>query len=102
LQYQEPLTQPQYCIPEDLNPHVKSVKLVTFDILTAVAMNNTVFLDATESNLVDIYQQFGGTCCLHLQDPEILPDYMESHNQKAIFFKVTAMRTSEIPDIVHS
>jgi hypothetical protein len=43
LQYQEPLTKPQYHIPEDLNPHVKSVKLVTLDILTAVAMNHTVY-----------------------------------------------------------
>ena len=82
LQYQEPLTQPQYCIPEDLNPQVKSIKLVTFDILTAVAMNNTVFLDATVGNLVDIYQQSGGTCCLYLQDPEIWPDYMESHTHE--------------------
>jgi len=82
LQYQEPLTQPRYHIPEDLNPHIKSVKLVTLDILTAVAMNNTVFLDATVGNLVEIYQQFGGTSCLHLQDPETVPDYMESHTQK--------------------
>jgi hypothetical protein len=52
LQYQEPLTQTQCHIPDDLNPHVKSVKLVTFDILSAVAMNNTVFLDATVGNMV--------------------------------------------------
>jgi len=85
LQYQEPLTQPQYHIPEDLNPHVKSVKLVILDILTAVAMNNTVFLEATVGNLVEIYQQFGGTCCLNLQNPEIVPDYMKSHTQKLFF-----------------
>jgi hypothetical protein len=58
------------------------VKFVTFEILTAVAMNNTVFLDVTVANLVEIYQQFGGTCCLHLQDPEIVPDYMKSLTQK--------------------
>lgn len=55
---------------------------MTLDILTAVAMNSTVFLDATVGNLVEIYQQFGGTCCLHLQDSEIVPDYIESHTQK--------------------
>jgi len=44
-----------------------------------VAMNSTVFLDAIVGNLVEICQQFGGTCCLHLQDPEIVPDYRESH-----------------------
>jgi hypothetical protein len=82
LQYQEPLTQHQYHIPEDLNRYVKSVKLVTLDILTAVAINNTVFLEATVGNLVETYQQFGGTCCLHLQHPEIVPDYMKSHTQK--------------------
>jgi hypothetical protein len=45
-------------------------------------MNNTIFLDATVGNMVEIYQQFGGTSCLHLQDPEIVPDYTESHTQK--------------------
>jgi hypothetical protein len=30
-------------------------------------MKNTVFWDATPCSLVYMYQNFGGTCCLHLR-----------------------------------
>jgi hypothetical protein len=45
---------------------------VRFEVLTAVTVKITVFWYVTTSGLVDHYQSFEETCCLHLQGPRLL------------------------------
>jgi hypothetical protein len=45
-------------------------KLVRFEVITAASMKIAVFWVVAPCKLVDVYQRFRGTCCLHHQDDE--------------------------------
>jgi hypothetical protein len=44
------------------------------DILTAVDVKNTMFLNIPSCSFINRYQHFGITCCLHLQVRRANPD----------------------------
>jgi hypothetical protein len=46
---------------------VKQGKWVGFEVLTAVSMKMAVFWVVAPCSLVEVYQRFGGPCCLHHQ-----------------------------------
>jgi hypothetical protein len=51
-----------------LSIHGKTTgKLVEFEVLTAVRMKMAVFWVVAPCSLVEVYQHFRGTCCLHHQ-----------------------------------
>jgi hypothetical protein len=43
---------------------------VGFEVLTAASMKMAVFWVVAPCNLVQVYQRFGGACCLHHQGPD--------------------------------
>jgi hypothetical protein len=52
---------------------VSPQKITMWDeIITELNMKITVFCDITSCSLVDRYQFFGATCCLHLQSKTLL------------------------------
>jgi hypothetical protein len=46
---------------------VNSVNYVGVEVLTVVTMKNTVSLDITPGNLIEVYRRLGATYCLCLQ-----------------------------------
>jgi hypothetical protein len=46
---------------------MSKVKIIGFEVITAVTMKNSVFLDITLCSPMKVNQCFGGTYCLHLQ-----------------------------------
>ena len=92
------------------------------NMLTSLLMKNTTFCDVTPCSLVEMYQRFGETYCVHLQLRRVnntekwiqreeertwslkmqavgfFETWCRLHDvtfQKTIFFIVTAMRTSK-------
>jgi hypothetical protein len=54
--------------PFPLLPIVITVQdLVGFEVLTAVSTKMAVFWVVAPYSLVEVYQRFGGPCCLHHQ-----------------------------------
>jgi hypothetical protein len=47
------------------------VKLVGFEVLTAVIMKSYIFWDMMSYSSLKVGQRFGGTCCLNLQGQRI-------------------------------
>jgi hypothetical protein len=56
----------KYCRKKKKLTHNRKVH-VRFEVLVAVSMKITAFLDVRLCDVVDHYQHFGGTCCLHFQ-----------------------------------
>jgi hypothetical protein len=78
---------------------VRTFLNVGFEVLTAVSAKMAVFWVVALCSLVEVYQRFGGPCCLHLQGDDgndlwnigkLLPDYtvQQPRRQPSSFLNV--------------
>jgi hypothetical protein len=49
----------------------QSKEFMRFKVLTVVNVKKSVFWDMTPCSLIDMYQSFGGTCCLDAQGTRV-------------------------------
>jgi hypothetical protein len=59
-------------------------ELVIFEVQTAIGTKMAVFWVVVPCSLVEIYQRFRGSCCLHHQGKEFLAGLVSS-NKKHIY-----------------
>jgi hypothetical protein len=52
--------------------------IVRFEFLATVTSKITVFWDLTPCSLVDVYQNFAGTCCNHFQGERVIRTWKSS------------------------
>jgi hypothetical protein len=58
--------------------HHQYLKEVGFEVLTAVSTKMAVFWIVPPCRLVEVYQRFGGLCCLHHQGDETLVNFYQT------------------------
>jgi hypothetical protein len=73
---------------------ILSLILVRFQVLTAASMKIIVFWDVAPCSLIEVYQRFRGTYCIHHHSPDdggskhlrnvgkFLPDYTAQHPRR--------------------
>jgi hypothetical protein len=64
----------------------KRIQKVGFELLTAVSTKMAVFWVVAPCSLVEVYQRFGGPCCLHHQG-ETLVNFYQTTRQTSIFIQ---------------
>jgi hypothetical protein len=74
-----------------------TMKMLGFEVVTAVSTNMAVLWFVTPCSLIDIYQRFRGPCCLHQQGDD------QGVGSSFIALMMEAERTSEtLVNIYHT
>jgi hypothetical protein len=62
---------------------------VGFEVLTAASMKMPVFWVVAPCNLVEVYQRFRGTFCLHLQVIALMMEAVSTSETLVNFYQIT-------------
>jgi hypothetical protein len=67
----------------------KRLQIVGFEVLTAASMKMAVFWVVAPCSLVEVYERFGGTCCLHHQGDALMMEAARTSETLVNFYQTT-------------